>query len=385
MPTVLSGLVDDQDIEQTQRKPDISNTIAMLDPNVSQFTTMLMKVASKPAFNQKVQWFEDQLLPRLSAVSGAQTDSDTSLEVTAGTGQYFRAGDLLRNARTGEAVLVSAVSTDTLTIGRGKGRVAAAAMNDGDQLLIVANAAAQGATLGTRKQTKKVNNYNYTQIVRNPFGFTNTLIASSLFAGNEPDNEAQKKSIEHKRSIEYILFWGARGDSESDTSTAGTAGGLFEFVQTNVKDVAGTLSKTLLDTYLRDLLQHGTENKVLFASPVTAQALSGFLRDAWQPAVVNAKLWGAKVNAFISGAYGYQIPVIVKRDWNDFSTTSSQYGGWSFLVDMDNVALRPLRNTQFLPNRQANDADEKSHEYLWEGSFECKQELTHGLIVGVTG
>jgi hypothetical protein len=385
MPTVLSGLIDDQAIEQTQREPDISRTIAMLDPEVSQFTTMLMKVASAPAFNQKVQWFEDQLMPRLSAVNGAQTNVDTSIEVTAGTGQYFRAGDLVRNARTGEAFNVTSVATDTLTVVRGEGRVTAAAMNNADQLLIVANAAAQGATLGTRKQTKKVNNYNYTQIVRNPFGFTNTLIASKLYSGNEPATEAQKKAIEHKRSIEYILFWGARGDAESSTTVAGKAGGLFEFVQTNVKDAAGALSKTLLDTYLRDLLQHGSLNKVLFVSPITAQAISGFLRDAWQPASVDAKLWGAKVNAFISGAYGYQIPVIVKRDWNDFATTSSQYGGWSFLVDMDNVKLRPLRSTQFLQNRQANDADEETHEYLWEGSFEVKQELTHGLIVGVTG
>ena len=384
--TILSGLVDDQDIEQTQRVPDIATSITMLDPNVSQFTTMLMKVASKPAFNQKVQWFEDQLQPRLSAVSGSQTSGDTSIEVATGTGQYFRANDLVRNARTGEAFLVGGVTTDTLTTcTRGQGRVAAAAMNDGDQLLIVANAAAQGATLGTRKQTKKVNNFNYTQIVRNPFGFTNTLIASKLYAGNEPANEADKKAVEHKRSIEYILFWGARGDTESDTATAGQCGGLFEFVQTNVKDAAGTLSKTLLDTYLRDLLQHGNENKVLFASPVTAQALSGFLRDAWQPASVDTKLWGAKVNGFISGAYGYQIPVIVKKDWNDFATSSSQYGGWSFLVDMDNVALRPLRSTKLLQNRQANDADEETHEYLTETSFEVKQDATHGLIVGVTG
>lgn len=386
--TILSGLVSDQDIEQTQREPDIANTITMLDPEVSQFTTMLMKVASQPAFNQKVQWFEDQLIPRLSAVNGSQTNSDTSIEVTTGTGQYFRAGDLVRNARTNEAILVSSVSTDTLTVTRGAGRVAAAAMNDGDQLLIVANAAAQGATLGTRKQTKKVNNYNYTQIVRSPFGFTNTMIASKLYAGNEPANEARKKSIEHKRQIEYILFWGARGDSESSTSVAGQCGGLYEFVQTNVKDAAGTLSKTLLDTYLRDLLQHGTENKVLFASPITAQAISGFLRDAWSPAPSGPDaltLWGVKVNAFISGAYGYQIPVFVKRDWNDFATTSSQYGGWSFLVDMDNVKLRPLRPTAFLQNRQANDADEETHEYLTETSFQVEQEQTHSVIVGVTG
>lgn len=385
--TILSGLVSDQDIEQTLRVPDVPKSITMLDPEVSQFTTMLMKVSSRPAISQKVQWFEDQLKPRLSAVNGSQTSGDTSIEVTTGTGQYFRAGDFVRNARTNEGFLVSSVSTDTLTVVRGKGRVAAAAMNDGDQLLIVGNAAAQGATLGTRKQTKKVNNYNYTQIFRHPFGFTNTMIASKLWAGDEPANEGQKKAIEHKRDIEQSLFWGARS-GESTTSAAGLMGGLYEFVQTNVKDAAGTLSKGLLDTYLRDLLQHGTENKVLFASPVVAQAISGFLRDAWNPAPASPTpltLWGVKVNGFISGAYGFQIPVVVKRDWNDFSTTSSQYGGWAFLVDMDNVALRPLRGTRFLQNRQANDADETTHEYLTETSFEVKQEQTHSVIVGVTG
>jgi len=385
MPSILTGLVDDQLIEQTQRVPDISDTITMLDPDVSQFTTMLMKVNSRPAFNEKVQWFEDELMPRLSATNGSYTNVAVTINVTAGTGAYFRAGDIVRNARTGDCFSVTSVATDALTVVRGLGRVTAVAGNDLDQLLIVANASVQGATLGTRKQTKKVNNFNYTQIQRNPFGFTNTLVASKLYAGNEPANEAKKKAVEHKRAIEYILFWGPRSAAESSISASGKCGGLFEFCTTNYKDVAGTLTKQILDTYLRQLLQHGTENKVLFVAPITAQAISGFLRDAWQPTTVETRLWGAKVNAFLSGAYGYQIPVIVKKDWNDFSTSSTQYGGWSFLVDMENVALRPLRPTQFLQNRQANDADEETHEYLTETSFEVKSEKTHGLIVGVTG
>lgn len=68
-------------------------------------------------------------------------------------------------------------------------------------------------------------------------------------------------------------------------------------------------------------------------SPVIAQAISGFLRDAWQPIEAGkGRLWGAQVNGVISGAYGYQIPVVVKRDWNDFSTTDTQFGGWGFYV-----------------------------------------------------
>lgn len=383
---ILSALVDDQDILQNQREIDMDEDIALLDPEVSQFFTITNRVSSKPAFSSKVEWLEDQLDPRLTSVSGSQTDSDTSIEVATGEGSYVRAGDLIRNARTGEAIRVSSVATDTLTVVRGVGRVAAAAMNNGDQLLIVGNAALQGATLGTRKVTKKVAQYNYEQIQRNPYGFTNTLAASKLYGGPEPMQERKKKLVVHKRAIEYTMFWGARSLNTSGSEPQGFAGGLFEFNTTNVFDAAGALSKTLLDTYLRTLLQHGHgDSKVLFVSPLVAQAISAFLRDAYEPADVKQRLYGAKVDGWLSGAYGYRTPVIVKRDWNDFSSSSTQYGGWAFLVDISNVTYRPLRSTKLLPNRQANDADETTEEYLTEFSLEVKQEKTHGLIVGVTG
>jgi uncharacterized protein DUF5309 len=384
--TILSSLVDDSDILSNQRVIDMDEDIAVLDPEVSQFFTMLARVSSVPAFSSKVEWLEDVLDPRVSSVNGAQTDSDTSIEVAAAEGDYFRANDIVRNARTGEAFTVTSVATDTLTVVRGRGRVAAAAMNNGDQLLIVGNAAAQGATLGTRKITKKVAQYNYEQIQRNPYGFTNTLAASKLYGGPEPMQERRKKLTIHKRAIEHALFWGARALVTSGSTPQGLSGGLFEFNTTNIFDAAGALSKTLLDTYMRTLLQHGHgDSKVLFVSPLVAQAISGFLRDAYAPADVATKLWGAKVDGFVSGAYGYKVPLIVKRDWNEFSTSSSQYGGWAFLVDMGNVKYRPLRGTKLLTNRQANDADETTEEYLTEFSLEVQQEQTHGQIVGVTG
>ena len=383
---ILSSLVDDSDILSNQRVIDMDEDIALLDPEVSQFFTITNRVSSKPAFSSKIEWLEDQLDPRLSSTAGTETDSSTTIDVATGEGAYFRAGDLVRVARTGEAFRVTSVSSNALTVVRGVGRVAAAAMNSADQLLIVGNAALQGATLGTRKVTKKVAQYNYEQIQRNPYGFTNTLAASKLYGGSEPMQERKKKLVVHKRAIEYSLFWGARALVTSGSEPQGFSGGLFEFNTTNVLDAAGALSKTLLDGYLRTLLQHGHgDSKVLFVSPLVAQAISAFLRDAYQPADVKQKLYGAKVDGWISGAYGYRVPVIVKRDWNDFSSASSQYGGWAFLVDIANVTWRPLRSTKLLTNRQANDADEVSEEYLTEFSLEVQQEKTHGIIVGVTG
>jgi hypothetical protein len=384
---VAQGLEDDQDILQNERVIDMDDVIAMLDPDESQFTTMLMKVARKGADSTKVEWLEDELFPRLSSVQTAYTNVATSIVVAAGEGVYFRPNDIVRNARTGEAFKVVTVTVDTLDVTgqRGLGRVAAAAGNIGDQLLIVGNAARQGATLGLRAITKRVAQFNYCMIQRNPYGFTRSLMASRLYGGPEPNKERRKKSVEHKRAIEYTLFWGTRALILTGTEPAGQSGGVFEFVTTNVQNAAGTLTKVLLDTYMRQFLQHGSRNKVLFVSPVVAQAISGFLRDAWQPTSNDTRLWGAKVNGFISGAYGDQLPVVTKRDWNDFSTANGQYGGWAFLIDMDNVQLRTLRDTQLLRDRQANDADSYDEEYLTEYSFQLEQERTHGIITGVTG
>jgi len=383
--TTLTGQVDDNTILSNERVIDMSDVIPMLDPDVSQFTTMLMKVSSSSCYASKVEWLEDQLFPRLSSVASGGASDGATITVNAGEGAYFRAGDIVRNAKTGVAFRVTSVSTDTLTIGNHLGRVAFAAHTAGDQLLILGNAAAQGDSLGTRKVLKRVNQYNYTQIFRNPYGFTRTLMASKLYGGPEPDKERKKKATEHKRGIEYGLFWGARNLDTSGTHPVGAMGGLFEFVTTNVKAAGGTLTKANLDLYMKDLLQHGTQNVVLFASPVVGMALSGFLRDAWQPVTTDARLWGAKVDGFISGAYGFRVPVVIKRDWNDFSTASSQYGGWAFLVDMDNVELRKLRDTSLLRDRQANDSDSYDEEYLSELSCMVQIEQSHGIITGVTG
>lgn len=380
-----SGLVDDQDILQGERVIDMDDTISMLDPDTSQFVTMLMRVARVPAESTKVEWLEDELFPRLSSVASGGATNGANIVVAAGEGVYFRAGDIVRNARTGVAVRVTSVSTDTLSVTNALGRVAFAAAAAADQLLITGNASAQGATLGTRKITKRVAQFNYTMIQRNPYGFTRSLMASKLYGGPVPMKERKKKSVEHKRAIEYTLFWGTRALDITGSEPNGQAGGLYEFVTTNVKNAAGALTKALLDTYMRDFLAHGEQNGVLFVSPTVSQAISGFLRDAWQPTSVDTRLWGAKVDGFISGAFGFKVPIVVKRDWNDFSTASGQYGGWAFYVNMDAIQYRGLRNTELLRDRQANDADSYDEEYLTEFSVQVEHERKHGIITGVTG
>ena len=222
MPTILTGVVDDADILSNQRVVDMSPTIAQLEPDEAPLTTMLQKVGSRAAYSQKVEWLSDELVPRLTTLAASATSAATSLSVATGTGAYFRAGDVVKVATTGENCYITAVSssTDTIYVTRALGGVTAISAASGVDVVKVGNAAAEGATLGTLIQTKKVANYNYAQIQRDPWGFTNTLVASKLYGGPEPANEAKKKLIEHKRQLENTMFFGVRDLNTSEIGRA---------------------------------------------------------------------------------------------------------------------------------------------------------------------
>ena len=184
------------------------------------------------------------------------------------------------------------------------------------------------------------------------------------------------------------MFWGARNWDSSNKR--GTCGGAYEFISSNTNKAVGTLDKSTFDSQITTALQHGNLNsKALFVAPIVAKALSGFLRDNWVRATPDENKWGVHVDAYISGAYGTNIPVFVKRYWGNFSTSNNTNGpgGAAFLLDLDYCAYAPLRDrdTQLLTKRQAPGDDLDSREYLTEFSFQFMQQSCHAFWSGITG
>jgi hypothetical protein len=218
----------------------------------------------------------------------------------------------------------------------------------------------------------------------------------NYYGQSEPDQESAVKGVEHKRAIEYTGFWGAR-DLKTDPNTGepvGFAGGLTEFV-TYRADVAGSLTVDYVDSWLKNALQYTSRNVAMYLAPIAALQMSKFNRGgqgtAWRPSRENVA--GLKVDAFMSGVYGYEIPIVVKKDWNDFPTTLKQFGGWLFLVDHDRVGYRTLTgaDTALLTNRQHPGGDRVSEEYLTEFTWEIRNAsqsnvsgaAAHALLFGI--
>lgn len=161
--TILSGLVDTADPVAGEIKVDMRDQIAMLDPDVSQFKTILNKLPTERAKSYKLEWLEDKLIPRTSGLAASATSADTAFTVTTSTGSYFKAGDIVRIVSTGEAVRVTATAASALTVVRAVGTVSAAsAASGGDgSLVIVGGSNEQGATLPTALITQRVAAYNF--------------------------------------------------------------------------------------------------------------------------------------------------------------------------------------------------------------------------------
>jgi hypothetical protein len=381
--TVLTGVADDADILSNRRVVDMAPVIALLEPDEAPLTVMLSQISSRPAKSQKVEWLSDQIMPRLTTLNGAVLTGDTVINVAAGTGTYFRAGDILR-LQNGENVKVTSISTDALTVVRSIGAVAASGVATSTDVIKIGNAAAEGATLGTIKMTQQVANYNYCQIQRDPLGFTNTLINSDLYGGNEPQYEAKKKMIEHRRQIENTLFFGQRDLDTSGGTPVAYAGGLVDYISSNITTVGGNLTESGFAAFLRTGFRYGSRNKVLFASPLIVSALSSFAQSKLAPPSSDVTTYGVALQEY-RGANGTSVKIVEKRDWLDFSTASNQVGSWGVLVDMDDVQMRPMRKTVLLPDRQAPDEDSIKQEYLTEYSLQVGLEQNHAILRGVTG
>jgi hypothetical protein len=154
--TVLKGNITTSDPVADEQVVDMRNEFYELDPDDSQFTTLLVKLGTRAAVREKISWLEDQLRPRLLTLSASAASTDTSVNVTAGQGTYIAVDDTIRNLTTGELMHVSGVTTDAIGVDRGIGGVTAASSASTAQLFLVGSAYKQGASYGTSRIVKRV-------------------------------------------------------------------------------------------------------------------------------------------------------------------------------------------------------------------------------------
>ena len=363
--------------DNTANNPrDMAANVFELEPNVAPLLAITSKTNSAPARNPKIEWLEDESMPRITTLSASAASNATAWGVSA---DIFRVGDVVRETADGFGILVTATAAGVIS-GSAVGGTAQTSAANAAELYIVANANAEGSTLREIKYPQLVNASNYCEIVRTPFGVTETEAATEHYGGDEVARLQNKFGREHARALEQIAFFGVR---DLKATNQRMAGGLLEFISTNSTGAGGTLSESTFQTFLKKGFRYGSERKVLFCSPIVMTAIEGFTRTTstgllTQSPAQNAT-YGVSLKTYVFG--NGTVDLVLHRDWYD----SANYGGYGILVDMDAMKYRPLRDTKLKMNVQAPDYDGRKHEYITEASFQIVHERRHAKLTGVTG
>jgi hypothetical protein len=326
---------------------------------------------------------EDELEPLTDLVNGALAAA--AVGITVDNGGWWRAGDLLFVPRNDELCRVTAVAGNLLTVVRSIGSVAAAAIVDDEAVWNIGPAQREGDTSRALLSTLEVELSNRTQIVRTPFGTTNTQSATDLYDGNDFDYQARKSAIMHLVKLERILLWGQTSQVNVAGQPLRTMTGIYQFVQTNRIDVGGVLTESEFDAFCEVAFRYGgSDQKLLIASGRVIQAINNFSKEKMNT-FSDDSTYGLDLHEYVS-PFG-RVLIAYHRQF-----VGDTYSGHGLLLDPDKIALRPLRGGKSsgnlairVTNIQANDEDSRKDEYLTECSLEFRNEKAHALLTGVTG
>ena len=403
-PTHLIGSRNTLTIEQSQRIPDVDDKIFLLEPNDSPLTAFLtqigkvadgggkfkgMALQKRTVYNPEFTEYEDQysgVWAQINNGAGYNT-SATSLAVDAPGAAIFSKYDLIKNVRTGEIMRVTAVdySGNNLTVTRGAGATAAAAINDNDWLYVIAPAFEEGSKSGDSNTTKLVKVTNYTQIFKTKFGVTQTENASKLYPSGNPGADLKylraKHGIEQAKKIERSYWFGEKKEvTGPDGKPLRLTGGILEAIATvgNVQDeAASSLTEAEFRSFLQNYaFKYGSNEKYFFCGNIVLGYLESFATSKMY-IVPTDSTYGVEIRKFQSS---FGTLNIVRHPMFD-----NQYAGMGAVIDLSTLKHCPLngRDTMLETNIQDNDADEEVDQYKTEAGLQRTNFEKNALLKGV--
>jgi hypothetical protein len=210
-----------------------------------------------PARSVKHEWLEDAVLANTDQLNEALDNSETDVDVDTGT--VFRVGDIIMIED--EVMLVTAISTNTLTVTRGYGSSTAATHADNTAITILGNAALEGGDADAAKASNRSRVVNYTQIIRPAtldVSFTEQAV-TNIGIANEYEHQKELRVLEAMRMLENTVIHGrvAASTPQGSGTVRRSMKGLKQFCSSNVTAAGGV---ALTESYMNSKLESAYNN-----------------------------------------------------------------------------------------------------------------------------
>lgn len=374
--TVITGPGTTGNVATGVLAVEVASSISLLEPNIQAVTAFTRATKTKETTETNYKWFEEEDKARFDTTSAAVA-STTATEIPVTHGLQWAQWDQMLNTRTGEQLRVDSINNNTLTVARGAG---AAAMNEGDELLLIGMAQPENDTMKTPRSQLPTSFENQTQIFREPFELSRTAQKVKYQVNpNEWDRKERAAAREHAKNIEYAFLFGKKTSTNPGGAPLRTTGGALSFISTNQMDAGGILSEAEWNAYMALVFRYGTTHKLTYLSSTATLALQKFPASK-QVTKNDETTYGMDVTTY-EGPFG-SIYTVYHR-----ILEGTKYSGYAITLDMENIAYRPLTDsdTKLRPDIQAPSQDGKAAEFLTEAGLEFGEQRTHGVLTGITG
>ena len=214
---------------------------------------------------------------------------------------------------------------------------------------------------------------------------TETARATNLRTG-APIKDMKREALDtHTIDMERAFIFGVRNEDTSGAEPRRSTGGILSYISTNSTTVSGgALTYTAFMQFLEGLFAKGAGEKLCFCGNRFLLVLNLMAEARGDLNLTpGAELYGIKIIEYVT-PFG---TVYLKNHplFNEL-TVHTKLG---LFIEPKRIIYRYLagngvnRDTKYMKNIQANDADQTKDEYLTEAGLEVQNEETHGVLKNV--
>ena len=364
---------------------DVADVIGLISPHETPLLDHLgdPRIAARSTVHE---WLEDALLPNTDLINQASftPSATTATQFSVDHGSRFRIGDQIRADGAREIMLVTAIAANQLTVIRGYGGTTAEALADNKKLLILGNAALEGADKDASRTTTRIRKQNFTQIFSATVEVSGSQqAAATIGVRDELDYQMQERLRELLRDLENCALNGVAPASaqQGSATVRRTMNGILPTITTN----AFTPNTGPIPA------GDGAGNNGL-----TEAVLNAALRTIWEQSagavdtiVVNGSQ-KRRINQFIGQSRGYapgdtSFKDLVSVYESDFGVCRIILSRWMpsdavLLLDSSRASVLPLAGRSFQFKRLASNGDAESGQVIGEYTLELMNESAHGVL-----
>lgn len=354
------------------------------------FTSLMLNINTDSVVTNTFGAFEDRPNPKKGTISGAVAvgggaNIAVTVNLVADHGDRFKKGDIVigklavaADATQTTVGIVTAVSSDALTVKPADPALIFAPLTDGDVLQIWGNSFAGGADASDPLATVPAKLTFYTQIFKDSYQVDKTQANNRLYGAPERDRLRAATEIAHLIEIEKAMLNGLGiQDTTNQTSPRGMIKGVIRQFTSNVLPYGATLTKAKLFHFMTTLHapKYATDGKMshrlCIVSADILEAINNIAEAVHQVTTIVTE-YGVDITKMIYAG----------RTWDfvEDPVLSDLLPGYGVVFHPRYVKLREFRPTRLEANIQLPGYDCFKDQFLSELGLEITLEELGGVL-----